>query len=127
GGGGGNGDFPCGPNDPALSLLDGRFSVQVEFEGPNGEMGCGGVVPFGSRDSGLFYFFEPSNWEMLVKMNDACNSTFNSYWFFFAATTDVRYRVRVTDTVTGDFRDYENSLGTRSPAVTDTSAFMTCP
>ena len=33
----------------------------------------------------------------------------------------------VTDTETGQTRSYDNPLGNCAPAVTDTSAFATCP
>ncbi len=42
-----------------------------------------------------------------------------------AATTDVEYTLRVTDTDTGVFREYFNPLGNAAPALVDT--FETCP
>ena len=42
-----------------------------------------------------------------------------------AATTDVEYTLRVTDTETGVFREYFNPLGNASPALVD--FFETCP
>ena len=49
------------------------------------------------------------------------------FWVFAAATTDVEYALTVTDTLTGRTARYENPLGRRSPAFTDTEAFATCP
>ena len=43
-----------------------------------------------------------------------------------AATTDVEYTLRVTDTLTQTVKEYYNELGVASPAITDTSAFATC-
>lgn len=61
---------------------------------------------------------------MLIKVLDACTlSGFESYWVFFAATTDRGFLVRVTDTGTGRIRDYRSPLGTAAQPVTDTSAF----
>ncbi len=64
---------------------------------------------------------------MLVKMVDACNSPFNSFWVFAAATTNVEYTLRVTDTETGVVKEYFNPLGNAAAALTDTEAFLTCP
>jgi hypothetical protein len=32
----------------------------------------------GTDDSALFWFFEESNWEMLVKVLDGCSATFSA-------------------------------------------------
>ena len=44
-----------------------------------------------------------------------------------AATTNVGYRLVVTDTESGQVRTYSNPLGVSSPAITDAGAFATCP
>ena len=121
------GGMGCTTSETNLCLLDGRFKVEVEWRDFNDNVGPGRVVPFGSPDSGLFRFFDADNWEMLVKMVDACNSPFDSFWVFSAATTNVEYTLRVTDTETGFFKEYFNPLGTAAPAITDTQAFSTCP
>jgi hypothetical protein len=80
------------------------------------------VVPFGSNDSGLLYFFDEDNVEMLVKVIDACG--FNGhFWVFAAATTNVEYTLRVRDTDDDRVETYFNPLGIASPAITDTAAF----
>jgi len=117
----------CVPSDTNLCLLDGRFKVEVDWKDFEGVTGQGMVVPFGSADSGLFYFFDADNWEMLVKMVDACSSPFNSFWVFAAATTNVEYTLRVTDTERGVIQPYFNPLGNAAAAITDTAAFATCP
>ena len=68
----------------------------------------------------------PANWEMLVKVLDGCDVN-DRWWVFYATTTDVGFTLRVRDTATGEVRDYPNPLGHRADAVTDTSAFDTCP
>jgi hypothetical protein len=85
----------------------------------------GHAVPF-TDDSGLFWFFSNSNMELLIKVLDGCS--FNShYWVFFAATTDQEFTVTVTDTLTGYVNQYTNPMKHPADAVTDTSAFATCP
>ena len=63
---------------------------------------------------------------MLVKVLDGCGVN-GHYWVLAAATTNVEYTLRVTDTVTGAVREYFNPLGTRAAAITDTDAFRACP
>ena len=82
-------------------------------------------MPFNSPDSGIFWFFEPENWEMQVKVLDACELN-DRFWVFAAGTTDVEYTLRITDTATGTEKRYRNPLGRAAPAVTDTDAFDTC-
>jgi hypothetical protein len=109
-----------------MCLNGGRFRVAVDWRDFNGNTGSATVVPAPSDDSGLFYFFSADNWEMLVKVLDGCNIN-DRYWVFAAATTNVEYTLRVTDTETGTIEQYFNPLGQASPAITDTSAFATCP
>ena len=118
-------DSGCIAGETTMCLHGGRFRVEVDWRIFTGDTGRGRVVPFGSDDSGLFWFFFPSNWELLVKVLDGCG--FNRrYWVFAAATTDVEYTLRVTDTVSGQVQRYRNPLGTAAPAITDTAAFA-CP
>ena len=116
----------CTPSSTNLCLNNGRFRIEVEWKDFVGNTGAGEVVPFGTADSGLFFFFDEDNWEMLVKVLNGCG--FNGhYWVFAAATTDVEYTLRATDTEMGDFKEYFNPLGTAAPAITDTSALESCP
>ncbi|MCP3937441.1 MAG: DUF11 domain-containing protein, partial [Actinomycetia bacterium] len=119
---------PLNPDPPAatsLLLSGGRFLVEVEWRDFQGSSGEGRAVTMRSSDSGLFYFFDADNWEVLVKVLDGCG--FNDhFWVFSAATTNVEYTLRVTDTETGATSEYFNALGQAAPAVTDTAAFATC-
>jgi len=63
---------------------------------------------------------------MLVKVLTGCKIN-DRYWVFAAATTNVEYTLRVTDTEMDVSKEYFNPLGQASPAITDTSAFATCP
>jgi dienelactone hydrolase len=110
----------CQPAADALCLLGG-----VTWEA-GGAQGRGTVVPLSSDGSGLFWFFSADNWELMVKVLDGCALN-QRFWVFSAATTDVRYRLTVTDTRSGRVAVYENAAGTVARAVTDTSAFETCP
>lgn len=116
----------CEPGLETLCLNQGRFRVQAEWRDFDGNTGSAKVVPFGSDDSGLLWFFNPENWEVLIKVLNGCGVN-QRYWVFAAATTNVQYTIRVTDTETGRMKEYTNPLNRISPAITDTGAFATCP
>jgi plastocyanin len=117
---------PCvqGPN--TLCLNNGRFKVEVDWRTTT-EDGQAAAVPIPSApDSGLFYFFNSANMEMLIKVLDACQN-YDHFWVFYAATTNVEFSVLVTDTATGQVRPYYNPQGQAAPPEQDTDAFATCP
>ncbi len=117
---------PCEPSATIVCLQNGRFRVRVDWRNPQNQRGDGSLVTGGTDDSALFWFFDEDNWEFLVKVLDACFIA-DRFWVFAAATTDVEYTLRVTDTETGVTRFYENPLGVASDAITDTNAFASCP
>ena len=116
----------CSPGANTLCLGDGRFEVEIDWRDFTGATGPAESrsIP-GSDVSGLFYFFNEDNIEVLVKALDACTISGN-FWLFFAATTNVEFTLRVTDTQAGLARTYFNPLGQTANAITDTSAFPTC-
>ena len=115
-------DADCTPGAAVHCFVGSRFHVELSWHDGEGNSGLGQVVPGASASSGLFWFFEPDNWEMLVKVLDGCGIN-GSYWVFAAATTTVEYTLTVTDTATGRSRSYFNSVGTAAEPVTDTKAF----
>ncbi|MEM1180331.1 MAG: PA domain-containing protein [Acidobacteriota bacterium] len=119
-------DEPCVSTPTVVCLNDGRFTVRVTWRDFEGNVGDGRQLPFDSPDSALLWFFTADNWELLVKVLNGCGFN-NRYWVFAAATTNVEYTLRVTDTQTGAVQEYTNPLGVSSAAVTDTNAFATCP
>jgi len=117
---------PCVADANTLCLSGGRFKVSVAWVTSN-QNGRGTTVPLtGNPDSGLFYFFAASNIEMLIKVINGCSLN-NSYWVFFAATTNVQMAVTVVDTTTGKTRVYFNPLNQAAVPIQDTGAFTTCP
>ncbi len=120
------GEPPCQPDAETLCLRDGRFQVEVAWQTPAGATGRGHPVEESSDDSGMFWFFNPQNWEFLVKILDGCAIN-DHYWVFSAATTNVGYTLSVTDTRTATVNHYDNPIGSAAAALTDTSAFATCP
>jgi len=94
----------CVPGERVRCLGDSRFRATVSFDpGGGGGSRHATVVPAGTDDSGLFSFFDPANWEVLVKVLDGCAAN-GRVWVFVASTTDLETVLRVEATVTGDVR-----------------------
>ena len=114
----------CTTTEAQLCVVGGRFKITVAFTDSKGG-GIGRVAEMRSEGSGLFWFYDPLNWEMLIKVLDGCS--FNQhFWVLVAASTDVAYTATVTDLQTGEIKTYGNQLGTAAPAVVDLDAFPTC-
>lgn len=119
--------LPCIASATVLCVNNSRFQIEVEWRTADGNSGQGQAVPIPTApDSGLFYFFSPSNLEMLIKVLNGCGLN-SRYWVFFAATTNVELGVTVTDTQNGTVKSYFNPLNRAAPPVQDTNAFATCP
>ena len=108
--------------EPELILGGGRFAVRATWRTAGGQQGDAQVVPFGSDDSGLFTFFDPANWEVLVKVLDGCQLN-GHYWFYAASGTDVGLRIEVRDLLANQTRVYENPVGQTARSITDIQAF----
>lgn len=117
----------CVPSTSVLCLQDGRFRVEVAWIDFQGNSGQGRPIPLPDRDdSGLFWFFDPANIELTVKVLDACALN-DHFWVFVASGSTVGYTITVTDTRAGVARTYDNALGSVPSLLPDTAAFATCP
>jgi Concanavalin A-like lectin/glucanases superfamily len=119
----------CGSSGANSFCLDGRFFVTVSWrvgDFTSTTTGIGTTVSAPNPNSGIFWFFAANAWELMVKAIDGCGLN-SRFWIFSAATTDVFYRLEVTDVRAGTTKIYFNYPGPPAPAVTDTSAFATCP
>lgn len=123
---GGDSTEPCDPGLQTLCLQGDRFKVQVDFATNQGTSGVGKVVPFQTVDSGLFWFFSETNWEVVIKVLDACVVN-DRFWVFAGGLTNVETVISVTDTDSGIVRTYTNPQSTPFQPVQDTNAFATCP
>lgn len=100
----------CTGDPSQLCLLGSRFRVEVLFRDPHtGTVGSGSAVPR-TDQSGTFWFFNPQNVELVVKVLDGRPLT-GKFWVFYGALSDVEYRITVTDTVTGASKQYHNPRG----------------
>ncbi len=109
----------CQASSTALCLLGGRFKVEA-FWMAQGTSGQGQAVPL-TPDTGTFWFFSPSNVEVVAKVIDG-RALNDSFWFFYGALSNVEYWLTVTDTTTGLVRRYVNAAG-QMASVGDTAAF----
>jgi hypothetical protein len=117
--------YGCENGEETICLTGGRFRVTVDWESADGNAGAGKVADLRSDGSGLFWFFNPLNWELLVKVLDACAIN-EHYWVFLAASTNLEYTITVEDLLAQTSVVYTNPQGQAAPAVNDTSALDTC-
>jgi ELWxxDGT repeat protein len=104
---------PCAADAETLCLGGGRFAVRVHWRDPrSGDEGTGGALPFpGSDRTGMFWFFQQDNVELVLKVLDG--GPINGYfWNFYGALSDVEYWIEVEDTLTGRRAEYHNPAGT---------------
>jgi hypothetical protein len=100
----------CAESSGTLCLLGSRFRVQARFTDPrNGVQGLAMASPR-TDQSGTFWFFDPSNVELVVKVLDGRALT-GHFWVFYGALSNVEYWITVTDTVTGLSKEYHNVRG----------------
>lgn len=101
---------PCVADGQTLCLLDDRFEVGVRWRNQfmPGDNGFGQATPVpGSDVSGMFWFFDSSNIELIVKMLDG--RTLNDFfWTFYGSLSTVEYWISVRDTDTGESVTYHN-------------------
>ena len=118
----------CDADATTVCLHDSRYQVRaVWWKGvPAAERdaptNAASIVHAGTNETGLLWFVERDNWEILIKVLDGCSIN-GSMWVFGASTTDLGYSIEVADTVTGNVREYRNEPGRPAPAITDVTAF----
>lgn len=116
----------CVPGPTTACVLNGRFKIEVQWTDFQAVTRNAFVASAGTSDTALFYWTNPNNWELLIKGINACSFN-NKFWIYFAAATNVGYRVTVTDTQTGAApKVYTNEVGNLAQATNDINAFS-CP
>lgn len=121
----------CVRDADTACLLGGRFEVNVAFQSGAGN-GSAQVMTFGgqraeSDESAFFTFFSATNFEMGVKVLNACVPILgNHFWVFISGLTDQGWTVTVRDSQTGATQSYNNAVGHLSSTFAHTVAFS-CP
>jgi hypothetical protein len=109
------------PGPPTLCLQGGRFRVSATFTDYDGHSGS--AVPVATTsETGTFWFFGPSNRELMVKVLDGCGVNDN-FWVYAAGLTDVEVELTVTDTTSDLTRVYRRPAGQAFAPLGDTSHF----
>jgi hypothetical protein len=116
----------CTPDDHTLCLDGERFSVTAGFQqtvdGPIIEATAVTLTDA----TGYFWFFDPQNVELIVKVLNGCAAN-NHYWVFAAGLTNVGVQLAVKDLRSELQKVYDNPVGTPFAPIQDTTAFATCP
>ena len=103
-----------------LCLQASHFTVSVAWATTDGRTGSGQAVVI-TDDTGYFWFFDPGNVELVVKVLDG-RAVNGHFWVFYGALSNVRYSITVNDTSHGTYRSYDNPQGSMA-SFADTSAF----
>jgi hypothetical protein len=114
----------CAASTTTLCLDNNRFAVTTTWQKADGTSGLGTAIPLAS-DTGAFWFFSATNYEMMVKVLSGC-SIDDRYWVFAGGLTNVAVKMVVTDTQTNATRTYTNPQGAPFQPLQDTNAFA-CP
>jgi photosystem II stability/assembly factor-like uncharacterized protein len=109
----------CVVDAVTLCLNGQRFRATVAWQ-TGGTNGNGHAYPV-TDNTGAFWFFDPTNLELVVKVLDG-RSVDGKFWVFYGSLTNVEFTLTVTDTLTGVVKTYFNAQG-QLASVADTSAF----
>ena len=97
----------CKPDKFTLCLQGKRFKVQVswtnQFDGSSG----GGLAIPSTDSTGFFYFTDPSNYELIIKILPFAPVV----KVFYGELTNLHFAVTVTDTSNGAVKTYQNTAG----------------
>jgi hypothetical protein len=111
----------CVESDTVMCLRDGRYRVEATYERTGTEnRGIGRAVDL-SQETGIFWFFSPSNVEAIVKVLDGCALN-RHHWVFTTGLTDLRVLLQVVDTRTGEAAAYLSEGGGVFTPIQDTDA-----
>ena len=82
----------CVATATRVCLGDSRFGVEIEWKDFGGTAGDG-VMSSLTDDTGIAWFFNESNIEVVFKVLDA-TAVNGSFWFFYGALSNVEYTIR---------------------------------
>ena len=111
----------CVAGGPVLCLQEGRFRVTAGWSSGFLTQGDAQADPL-TDDTGNFWFFQPDNLEVMVKVLDGCGLN-QRWWVFTSGLTDVGVNLKVEDLETGRIWEHGHASGTTYAPVLDTDAF----
>ncbi len=104
-----------------LCLQQGTIEIAARWTRGDGHTGVGHPVSL-TDASGYFWFFEPGNVELVVKILNGCPVNGHS-WFFAGGLTNLEIEVMVTNKATGQVETYTNLRGIPFAPIQDTEVF----
>jgi hypothetical protein len=115
--------FRAASGDGGQTVLElaGHFRIAVDWRDFSGGSGSGTGVPLTSH-SGYFWFFEPEQTEVFVKLFDDYGGS-GTFWVVLGAFTNIEFTVTVTSAEDGQVWTYMNPSGVFPPTVIDRQAF----
>lgn len=97
----------CVPDSSSLCLQQERFRVATVWADPyTPRSGVGQAIEL-TQDTGSFWFFDPGNYEAIIKVLDG-RPLGGFFWVFWSSLSTVDWTAAVTDTSTGWVRYYRN-------------------
>ena len=111
----------CEPTGPALTLRGG-YTVSMCYETGDGRVGNARDWGLDSSQSGLLYFFDPDNVEVLIKVLDGCGVN-GHRWVFVAPVTDLAFNLQV-ESHNGRRWTHTNRLGQTADTAAEVAAFV---
>ena len=115
----------CVPTGNVATLADG-YDVRMCVEMPSGAQVDASNYHLESTASGLLYFFDRDNVEVLVKVLDGC--AINGHrWVFIAPVTTLAFHLEVVERSTGNVFTHRNPRSVTAATVSDTTAFACDP
>lgn len=112
----------CVPSEALITFEHGyTVSMCIEYQNQDGETVKADAQNYGldSRESGLLYFFDRDNAEVLVKVLDAC-AVNGHRWVFVAPVTTLAFNLRVDESGSGRSWTHRNPRGGQT-ATTESS------
>lgn len=108
-------------------LIGARFAVAVTVQDLVGNVFVAGSCRM-TNLAGYFFFFDPTNVEIPVKMLNGCGGAAPpTHWIFFAGLTNFGVRITFFDLFTGISLTYTNPVGQTMPPVIDQQTPFPCP
>jgi PKD repeat protein len=103
----------CVEDAATMCLLGGRYRIASHWRNQY----VGGAVSTLSKATltdvtGAFWLFDPATYEYLIRINTATNN--GRAWIAIPTFTDVEFWIDVTDTVTGQSKEYHSAPGNRT-------------
>lgn len=103
-----------------LCLAGNRFRAELTWK--NGAATSTAQAVSLSSDTGSFWFTDPANTELVLKVLDG-RAINGHFWVFYGGLTNLPFSLTLTDSVTGEVKTYTSPSG-RFASVGDTSAFQ---